>query len=69
MSSDSVRRERTKLSKRLYVNLPTWEITIWTASWIMGVGYAMYQLYYASKRKCNQRNLICFKEIYNLLAS
>ena len=54
MSSDFVKRERAKLSKRLYGNLPTWEITIWTASWIMGVGYAMYQLYYASKRKCHQ---------------
>jgi len=42
--------ERGKLSRRLYVSLPTWEISIWTGSWVFGVGYAIYQLFLASKR-------------------
>ena len=43
--------ERGRLSRRLYVSLPTWEISIWTGSWVFGVGYAIYQLFLASKRK------------------
>ena len=43
--------KRTKLAKRLYPNLATWEILLWTAGWIFGVGYSIYHVYLASKRK------------------
>lgn len=42
--------KRTKLAKRLYPNLATWEILLWTAGWIFGVGYSIYHVYLASKR-------------------
>jgi hypothetical protein len=43
--------KRTKLAKRLYPNLATWEILLWTAGWIFGVGYSIYHVYLASKSK------------------
>lgn len=48
--NDLVRKNRARLSKRLYPNLPTWEISIWTSGWIFAVGYSMYHLFFASKR-------------------
>ena len=49
--NDLVRKNRARLSKRLYPNLPTWEISIWTSGWIFAVGYSMYHLFFASKRE------------------
>ena len=49
--NDLVRKNRARLSKRLYHNLPTWEISVWTGSWIFAVGYSMYHLFFASKRE------------------
>ena len=43
--------KRTKLAKRLYPNLATWEILLWTAGWIFGVGYSIYHVYLASKQQ------------------
>ena len=45
--NDLVKQIRARLSKRLYPDLPIWEISIWTSGWIFAVGYSMYQ--------CNQR--------------
>ena len=30
--------------------LAIWEILLWTAGWIFGVGYSIYHVYLASKR-------------------
>ena len=61
--------KRTKLAKRLYPNLATWEILLWTAGWIFGVGYSIYHVYLASKRK---KMIVCIafsfkKTTYNFL--
>lgn len=47
MSEDN--KEKTRVSKRLYPSLATWEISIWTASWLFGVGYSIYHVYKASR--------------------
>ena len=41
--------KRTKLAKRLYSSLAIWEILLWTAGWVFGVGYSIYHVYLASK--------------------
>ena len=41
--NDLVKQIRARLSKRLYPDLPIWEISIWTSGWMFAVGYSMYQ--------------------------
>lgn len=43
-------KERRALRK-LYPSLPTIEISVYTAIWIIGVGYSIYNVYLASRRK------------------
>ena len=47
----STSRPSTYLSKKLSPNLPDWEITIYTAGWIVGVLYAVYNVYLCSRRE------------------
>jgi len=49
MASEALEKEKAKLAKRLYPSLATWEIILWTSTWIFGIGYAFYHVYLASK--------------------
>eukprot|EP00095_Tigriopus_kingsejongensis_P004127 maker-scaffold122_size333723-snap-gene-2.43 protein:Tk04127 transcript:maker-scaffold122_size333723-snap-gene-2.43-mRNA-1 annotation:"protein-cysteine n-palmitoyltransferase rasp" len=58
MGSDSVDKSQgdtrasssVRLSKLIQPSLPTWEITVLTATWALGILYAIYHVYLASRR-------------------
>ena len=43
-----VKKERARILRRLYHDLPKWEISIWTGCWMFAIGYSIYQLFNAS---------------------
>ena len=49
MSSDSVKKERTRLNKKLYADLSTLELFILITTFLCNVAYATYNLYFSSK--------------------
>lgn len=42
--------KRQKLLKRLYPSLASWEILLWTSTWIFAVGYSILHVYWISRR-------------------
>ena len=42
--------KKNKLQSKLYTSLSTWEISLWSACWVFGVGYSMYHVFSASMR-------------------
>ncbi len=49
-NNQELQQRKSRLEKRLYAKLATWEIVLWTSLWIFGVGYSMLHVYWASKR-------------------
>ena len=55
-NQETVKKERARILRRLYHDLPKWEISIWIGCWIFAIGYSMYQLFYASSSKYDFKN-------------
>ena len=53
MSCDSVKKEKTRLNKKLYAGLSTLEFFILLTTFLCSVAYAAYNLYFASKSEWN----------------
>ena len=47
MSSDSVKKEKSRLNKKLYASLSTLEFFILLTTFLCSVAYATYNLYFA----------------------
>ena len=55
-AAEKERRERSQL-RLLMPSLPTWEMSMYTAAWVLLISYSTYHVYLASGSECIWREI------------